>query len=77
KKLLWSLNHIMCSDTCHCATFGVTIENTKVRFWYTFGAATLVSEDFDIIKEEELVYLFCSLALASDHDLGWYLTIQR
>lgn len=40
----------MRSDPCRRATFGVTIENTNARFWYTCRAATLVSEEFDIIK---------------------------
>lgn len=32
KKIVWSLHHIMRSDPCRRATFGVTLENTSMRF---------------------------------------------
>ncbi|KAI6046783.1 hypothetical protein EDC04DRAFT_1249500 [Pisolithus marmoratus] len=78
KQVVWSLYHIMRSDPCRRATFGVTIENTKLRFWFTCRAVTLVSKTFDFFSEpEHLIYFFCSLAFASDHELGWDPTIRR
>ncbi|KAI5981469.1 hypothetical protein EDC04DRAFT_2916514 [Pisolithus marmoratus] len=68
KKIVWSLHHIMRSDPCRRATFGVTLENT----------ITLVSKSFNFLSEpEHLIYFFCSLAFAYDHELGWDPTIQR
>ncbi|KAI6017518.1 hypothetical protein EDC04DRAFT_2943106 [Pisolithus marmoratus] len=76
KKVIWSLHHIMHSDPCRHATFGVTIENTMMRFWFTCRAVTLVSRSFNFFSEpEHLVYFFSSLAFANDHELGWDPTI--
>ncbi|KAI6140067.1 hypothetical protein EDD17DRAFT_1499893 [Pisolithus thermaeus] len=78
KDVIWSLHHIMRGDPCRRATFGVTIENTEMRFWFTCRAVTLVSKSFNFCTEpEHLIYFFCSLAFAEDHELGWDPTIQR
>ncbi|KAI6110909.1 hypothetical protein EDD16DRAFT_1522009 [Pisolithus croceorrhizus] len=78
QKVVWSLHHIMRGDPCRRATFGVTIENTEMRFWFTCRAVTLVSQSFNFCTEpEHLIYFFCSLAFAEDHELGWDPTIQR
>ncbi|KAI6107333.1 hypothetical protein EV401DRAFT_1892135 [Pisolithus croceorrhizus] len=78
KDVIWSLHHIMHSDPRRRATFGVTIENTEMRFWFTCRAVTLVSKSFNFCSEpEHLIYFFCSLAFAEDHELGWDPTIQR
>ncbi|KAI6040162.1 hypothetical protein EDC04DRAFT_2678916 [Pisolithus marmoratus] len=37
-----SLYHTVHGDPCRRATFGVTIENTMMRFWFTCRAVTLV-----------------------------------
>ncbi|KAI6111271.1 hypothetical protein F5141DRAFT_985141, partial [Pisolithus sp. B1] len=47
KKVIWSLHHIMRSDPCHRATFGVTIESTEMKFWFTCRAVTIVSKPFN------------------------------
>ncbi|KAI6110910.1 hypothetical protein EDD16DRAFT_1897766 [Pisolithus croceorrhizus] len=76
--VIWSLQHIMRSDPCRRATFGVKIENTEMRFWFTCRAVTLVSEPFNFCTEpEHLIYFFCSLVFAEDHELGWDPTIRR
>ncbi|KAI5994284.1 hypothetical protein F5J12DRAFT_962663 [Pisolithus orientalis] len=78
KKVIWSLHHIMRSDPCRRATFGVTIENTQTRFWFTCRAVTLVSKSFNFLTEpEHLIHFFCALAFAKDHELGWDPTIRR
>ncbi|KAI6021147.1 hypothetical protein EDC04DRAFT_2901404 [Pisolithus marmoratus] len=78
KKVVWSLHHIMRSDPCRRATFGVTIENTSMRLWFTCRAVTLVSKPFNFLTEpEHLIYFFSSLAFANDHELGWDPTIRR
>ncbi|KAI6156760.1 hypothetical protein BKA82DRAFT_4049448 [Pisolithus tinctorius] len=38
---MWSLHHIMHSDPRRRATFGVTIENMEMRFWFACQAITL------------------------------------
>ncbi|KAI5993484.1 hypothetical protein EDD15DRAFT_2529981 [Pisolithus albus] len=78
KKVVWSLHHIMRSDPCRRSTFGVTIEDTQMRFWFTCRAITLVSEPFDFFtKPEHLIHFFCSLAFANEQQLGWDPTVQR
>ncbi|KIJ06645.1 hypothetical protein PAXINDRAFT_121498 [Paxillus involutus ATCC 200175] len=78
QKLIWSLHHTMRNDPCRRFTFGVTIEDTKVRLWFTCRSVTMVSEAFDFVTDpEELIYLVCALAFADDEDLGWDPTIQR
>ncbi|KAI6017652.1 hypothetical protein BKA83DRAFT_211114 [Pisolithus microcarpus] len=78
KRIVWSLLHITGSDPCRRATFGITTEDTQMKFWFTCRAATLVSKPFDFFKEpEHLIYFFCCLAFADAHELGWDPTIQR
>ncbi|KAF8557267.1 hypothetical protein OG21DRAFT_1520545 [Imleria badia] len=68
QKILWNLHNVMREDPCRRSTFGVTIENTEVRLWFTCRAAMDV---------DDLTYLFCSLAFANDVELGWDPTIRR
>ncbi|KAF8833310.1 hypothetical protein BDN67DRAFT_870005, partial [Paxillus ammoniavirescens] len=78
QKLIWSLHHTMRNDPCRRSTFGVTIEDTKVRLWFTCRSGTVVSEAFDFVTDpEELIHLVCTLAFADDSELGWDPTIQR
>ncbi|KAI6111282.1 hypothetical protein F5141DRAFT_1113645 [Pisolithus sp. B1] len=78
QKVIWSLHHIMRGDPCCHAMFGVMIENTEMRFWFTCRAVTLMSKSFNFCTEpEHLIYFFCSLAFAEDHERGWDPTIQR
>ncbi|KIN96406.1 hypothetical protein M404DRAFT_246366 [Pisolithus tinctorius Marx 270] len=78
EKVISALHHIMHGDPCRRATFGVTIDNTQMRFWFTCRAVTFMSEPFNFMTEpEHLIYFFCSLAFARDHELGWDPTIKR
>ncbi|KAI6032186.1 hypothetical protein BKA83DRAFT_4210425 [Pisolithus microcarpus] len=78
EKVMWSLHHIMRSDPCRRSTFGVTIEDTQMRFWFTCRAITLVSKPFNFFTEpEHLIHFFCSLAFANEQQLGWDPTVQR
>ncbi|KAI6111273.1 hypothetical protein F5141DRAFT_1214773 [Pisolithus sp. B1] len=77
QKVIWNLQHIMRSDPCRRATFGVTIENTEMRFWFTCRAVMLVSKSFNFCTPEHLIHFFCSLVFAEDHELGWDPTTQR
>ncbi|KAI6017109.1 hypothetical protein EDC04DRAFT_2902739 [Pisolithus marmoratus] len=77
-RIIRSLHHIMSSDPCRRATFGVTIDNADMKFWFTCRAVTLVSKPFDLRREpEHLIHFFCSVAFANDHELGWDPTIRR
>ncbi|KAF8841825.1 hypothetical protein BDN67DRAFT_1010350 [Paxillus ammoniavirescens] len=78
QKLIWSLHHTMRNDPCRRSAFGVTIEDTKVRLWFTCRSGTVVSEAFDFVTDpEELIHLVCALAFADDSELGWDPTMQR
>ncbi|KAI5996896.1 hypothetical protein F5J12DRAFT_725499 [Pisolithus orientalis] len=78
KYVIWGLHHIMRSDPCRRAAFGVTIENTEMRFWFTCRAVTLVSKSFNFFSEpEHLIHFFCALVFAENHELGWDPTIRR
>ncbi|KAI6004890.1 hypothetical protein EDD15DRAFT_2139638, partial [Pisolithus albus] len=58
--------------------FGVTIENMKMRSWFSCRAIMLMSEpiNFITISFHHLIYFFCSLSCANEHELGWDPTIQ-
>jgi hypothetical protein len=43
------MQHVMRDDPCHRATFGMTIENTKIRVWFCCRSAVIVSEAFNFI----------------------------
>ncbi|KIJ07933.1 hypothetical protein PAXINDRAFT_139592 [Paxillus involutus ATCC 200175] len=78
QKLIWSLHHIMHNDPCRRSTFGVTIEDTEVRLWFTCRSVTVVAEAFDFVTDpDELIHLVCALAFADEEELGWDPTIQR
>ncbi|KAI6111315.1 hypothetical protein F5141DRAFT_776336 [Pisolithus sp. B1] len=77
KRVIQSLHHIMYSDPCRRATFGITTEDAQMKFWFTCRAATLVSKPFDFFMEpEHLIYFCCCLAFANVHELGWDPTIR-
>ncbi|KIK14550.1 hypothetical protein PISMIDRAFT_116830 [Pisolithus microcarpus 441] len=50
KRIVRSLHYIMGRDPCRRATFGITTEDTQMKFWFTCRAATLVSKPFDFFK---------------------------
>ncbi|KAF9233709.1 hypothetical protein BU15DRAFT_53550 [Melanogaster broomeanus] len=80
KKIIWSMHHIMRSDPCRRATFGITIENTQTRLWFTCRSLTVVSQPFDFTKARDIgnvIHVFCCLAFAHDHELGWDPNIER
>ncbi|KAH7904218.1 hypothetical protein BJ138DRAFT_1019438, partial [Hygrophoropsis aurantiaca] len=78
EKIIWSLHHVMRSDPCRRATFGVTIEDTRTRFWFTCRSATIVSEEFNFIENTApLTHFFCALAFAEEHQQGWDPTCRR
>ncbi|KAF9230900.1 hypothetical protein BU15DRAFT_83049 [Melanogaster broomeanus] len=78
KKIIWNLHSIMREDPCRRSSFGVTIENTQVRLWFTSRTVTVVSEPFNFFTDiDNLIYLFCSLIFANDVELGWDPTIER
>ncbi|KAF9236609.1 hypothetical protein BU15DRAFT_76812 [Melanogaster broomeanus] len=73
KKIIWNLHSIMREDPCRRSSFGVTIENTQVRLWFTCRTVTVVSEPFNFFTDiVNLIYLFCSLIFANDYEIGFY-----
>ncbi|KAF9240841.1 hypothetical protein BU15DRAFT_73701 [Melanogaster broomeanus] len=78
QNIIRNLHYVMRNDPCRRATFGITIENSNMRVWFTCRSMTLVSEPFNFVTNvEDTIYLFCCLAFAEDHELGWDTTIER
>ncbi|THH04287.1 hypothetical protein EW145_g5639 [Phellinidium pouzarii] len=75
-KQVYSMQHMMTIDPCRRFVFGITIENTKMRLWFSCRATILVSKSFNFITDHTtLTRVFLSLAFASKADLGWDPTI--
>ncbi|KAI6094395.1 hypothetical protein F5141DRAFT_1224090 [Pisolithus sp. B1] len=65
KRVIRSLHHIIRSDRCRRATFGIATKNTQMKFWFTCRVATLVSKLFDFFMEpEHLIHFSCRVAFA-------------
>ncbi|KAL5485717.1 hypothetical protein ACEPAI_6758 [Sanghuangporus weigelae] len=76
-KIVYSMQHTMTLDLCKRFTFGITIEDTNMRLWFSSRAVMAVSEPFNFITQPELlIHVFLSLAFASKTELGWDPTIR-
>ncbi|KIM74927.1 hypothetical protein PILCRDRAFT_92352 [Piloderma croceum F 1598] len=42
-KCIWSMQHVMQDDPCHCATFGMTIGNSMMRIWFCCRSSVIIS----------------------------------
>ncbi|KAF9232353.1 hypothetical protein BU15DRAFT_67549 [Melanogaster broomeanus] len=76
KKIIWNLHSIMREDLCHHSSFGVTIENTQVRLWFTCRTVTVVSEPFNFFTVRSTNLLMMQNPYLSWHertiqDNGW------
>ncbi|KAF9241208.1 hypothetical protein BU15DRAFT_45238 [Melanogaster broomeanus] len=78
RKIIWNMHHIMRSDPCRRATFGITIENTNTRLWFTCRSLTVVSQPFNFTEDiGNVIHVLSCFAFAKDHELGWDPTIER
>ncbi|KAL5525400.1 hypothetical protein ACEPAF_9270 [Sanghuangporus sanghuang] len=76
-KLMFNIQQTMTLDPCRRFTFGITIENTKMRLWFCSRATPIVSEAFDFTTAiKPLTHVFLSLMFASKEELGWDPTIR-
>ncbi|KAL5476495.1 hypothetical protein ACEPAI_3352 [Sanghuangporus weigelae] len=70
-KIVYSMQHTMTLDLCKRFTFGITIEDTNMRLWFSSRAVMAVSEPSNFITQPELlIHVFLSLAFASKVELG-------
>ncbi|OSX62315.1 hypothetical protein POSPLADRAFT_1143236 [Postia placenta MAD-698-R-SB12] len=59
-------------------TFGLTIENSKTRFWYCSRSEMYVSEPFNFIEDHSMMVRFIlAFAYAKPQDAGWDPTVKR
>ncbi|KAI5114952.1 hypothetical protein M0805_000808, partial [Coniferiporia weirii] len=76
RKQLCSLQHAMNSDPCRRFVFGITVENTNMRLWFSSRAVIMVTEAFNFIEDHStLTHILLSLAFATKAELGWDPTI--
>ncbi|KII84295.1 hypothetical protein PLICRDRAFT_118133, partial [Plicaturopsis crispa FD-325 SS-3] len=77
RKIIWSLHHTMRDDPCRRFTFGITIENDRMRVWFCNRSLLFVCDEFDFITDvEKLIRIYSSFAFASPAELGWDPTIR-
>ncbi|KAL4245741.1 hypothetical protein ABKN59_001693 [Abortiporus biennis] len=71
-KSLWSMHHVLRVDPSRRFTYGITVEGTSMRLWFSCHSAVVVSEPFNFTKEPDLlVSAVIAFAFASEEQLGW------
>ncbi|KAI0943406.1 hypothetical protein AcW1_002575 [Taiwanofungus camphoratus] len=76
-KVIWSMHHCMRDDPRRRFTFGLTIEDTRMKLWSCSRAELLVSDSFDFMHEHRIVTsFFISLMYAKEHEIGWDPTMK-
>ncbi|KAI0922904.1 hypothetical protein AcV5_009769 [Taiwanofungus camphoratus] len=76
-KVIWSMHHCMRDDPRRRFTFGLTIEDTRMKLWFCSRAELLVSDSFDFMHEHRIVTsFFISLMYAKEHEIGWDPTMK-
>ncbi|CCM03682.1 uncharacterized protein FIBRA_05826 [Fibroporia radiculosa] len=53
-KVIWGMHHSMREDPRRRFTFGLTIEDSKMRLWYASRADVMVTEAFDFLTVCEI-----------------------
>ncbi|GJE97411.1 hypothetical protein PsYK624_136280 [Phanerochaete sordida] len=77
-KVLWSMDHLMREDPRRRFVYGFTIEDNKMRMWFTSRSEAFASYYFDWHQHpEKVIKFFLPLLFASEEDLGWDTTIKR
>ncbi|KII84291.1 hypothetical protein PLICRDRAFT_359821 [Plicaturopsis crispa FD-325 SS-3] len=72
REIVWSLKHTMRDDPCRRFTFGITIENDRMRVWFCNRSLLFVCDAFDFITDvEKLIRIYSSFVFASPAELGW------
>ncbi|KAI0038641.1 hypothetical protein FA95DRAFT_1578083 [Auriscalpium vulgare] len=77
RKIMWAIHHLLRNDARRRFAFGLSIENTAARFWFSDRQSAVVSTEFDINEDwKKLVRIFVAIGTASMLDLGYDATIR-
>ncbi|KAK7433991.1 hypothetical protein VKT23_020455 [Stygiomarasmius scandens] len=77
RKVLLNMQQIMSLDPRRRSTYGLTVEDTKARFWFCCRGLLLATEGFNFMKDlHTVVHMFVSVAFADEVQLGWDPTIR-
>ncbi|KAJ8083328.1 hypothetical protein PM082_009200 [Marasmius tenuissimus] len=78
RKLLGNSTHMMSSDPRRRFRFGITIEDTQMRFWYFSRALNFVTHDFNFITNPKpFIQFLLATSFATPADLGFDPTVVR
>ncbi|KAL0579641.1 hypothetical protein V5O48_002337 [Marasmius crinis-equi] len=78
RKVTGNSAHIMSSDPRRRSRLGVTIEDTRMRFWYFSRAFNFVSESFNFISNPKpFIQFLLATSFASQEELGYDPTVER
>ncbi|KAK1230984.1 hypothetical protein PQX77_005916 [Marasmius sp. AFHP31] len=78
RKLLGNSTHMMSSDPRRRFRFGITIEDTQMRFWYFSRAFNYVTHHFNFITEPKaFIQFLLATSFATPEELGYDPTVVR
>ncbi|KAK7433989.1 hypothetical protein VKT23_020453 [Stygiomarasmius scandens] len=76
-KVLLNMQQIMSLDPRRRSTYGLTVGDTKARFWFCCRGLLLATEGFNFMQDlHTVVHMFVSVAFADEVQLGWDPTIR-
>ncbi|KAK1228050.1 hypothetical protein PQX77_008929 [Marasmius sp. AFHP31] len=78
RKLFSNSTHMMFSDPRRRFCFGITIEDTQMRFWYFSRALNYVTHDFNFITNPKpFIQFLLATSFATPEELGYDPTVVR
>ncbi|KAK7042943.1 hypothetical protein VNI00_008680 [Paramarasmius palmivorus] len=78
RKIIGNANHVLSHDPTRRFFFGMTIENTTVRFWFFSRSHIFVSSDLNLeTNAKDIVYFLAALGKASDEERGFDPSVRR
>ncbi|KAK1227040.1 hypothetical protein PQX77_010002 [Marasmius sp. AFHP31] len=78
RKLLGNSTHMMSSDPRRRFRFGITIEDTQMRFWYFSRALNFVTHDFNFVTNPKpFIQFLLATSFATPEELGYDPTVVR
>ncbi|KAK7024387.1 hypothetical protein VNI00_016328 [Paramarasmius palmivorus] len=77
-RIVGNASGLLGRDPTRRFTYGLTIENTNVQFWFFSRSHVYVTENLDIHKDTKaLIYFVLALGSSSKVELGFDPTVQR
>ncbi|KAL0567884.1 hypothetical protein V5O48_014111 [Marasmius crinis-equi] len=78
RQLCTNASHAMGSDPRRRFRFGITIEDTQMRFWFFSRGFNFVTEDFNFITNPEpFIHYLLATSFATLEELGYDPTVKR